>query len=86
MVTPPAALARGTLEAATYSDVAVRYLCANTHPDHDSICALRAANEAAFRAAFVSVLQLAQHLRLTLVGTVRVHGTKRQATPANMRP
>jgi transposase len=30
-----------TLEAATHSDVAVRYLCANHHPDHDSICAFR---------------------------------------------
>ena len=68
-----------TIEAATHSDVAVRYLCANTHPDHDSICAFRAANEAAFRAAFVSVLQLAQHLRLTQVGTVSVDGTKIQA-------
>jgi len=27
-----------TIEAASYSDVAVRYLCANHHPDHDSIC------------------------------------------------
>ena len=68
-----------TIEAATYSDVAVRYLCANTHPDHDSICAFRTANEAAFQAAFVSVLQLAQHLRLTRVGTVSVDGTKIQA-------
>jgi transposase len=68
-----------TIEAATYSDVAVRYLCANTHPDHDSICAFRTANEAAFRAAFVSVLQLAHHLRLTQVGTVSVDGTKIQA-------
>src|SRR5882672_5992470 len=68
-----------TIEAATYSDVAVRYLCANTHPDHDSICAFRAANEAAFRAAFVSVLQLAQELRLSKVGAVSVDGTKIQA-------
>jgi transposase len=68
-----------TIEAATHSDVAVRYLCANTHPDHDSICTFRTANEAAFRAAFVSVLQLAQHLRLTQVGTVSVDGTKIQA-------
>jgi transposase len=67
------------IEAATHSDVAVRYLCANTHPDHDSICAFRAANEAAFKAAFVSVLQLAHHLRLTQVGTVSVDGTKIQA-------
>ncbi len=68
-----------TIEAATHSDVAVRYLCANTHPDHDSICAFRAANGAAFKAAFVSVLQLAHHLRLTQVGTVSVDGTKIQA-------
>lgn len=67
------------IEAATHSDVAVRYLCANTHPDHDSICAFRAANETAFKAAFVSVLQLAHHLRLTQVGTVSVDGTKIQA-------
>jgi transposase len=67
------------IEAATHSDVAVRYLCANTHPDHDSICAFRTANETAFRAAFVSVLQLAHHLRLTKVGAVSVDGTKIQA-------
>ena len=68
-----------TIEAATYSDVAVRYLCANCHPDHDSICAFRVANAAAFRAAFVSVLQLAQQLRLTRLGSISVDGTKIQA-------
>ena len=65
-----------TIEAATYGAVAVRYLCANLHPDHDSICAFRAANQVAFRAAFVTVLQLAQQLRLTRVGTGSVDGTK----------
>ena len=68
-----------TIEAATYSDVAVRYLCANHHPDHDTLCAFRAANERAFQAAFVTVLQLAQQLKLTKVGTVSVDGTKIQA-------
>jgi len=68
-----------TIEAATYGDVAVRYLCANLHPDHSSICEFRAANEKAFRAAFVSVLELAQQLRLTKVGAVSVDGTKIQA-------
>ncbi len=67
------------IEAATHSDVAVRYLCANLHPDHSSICEFRTANGAAFRAAFVSVLQLAQQLRLTKVGAVSVDGTKIQA-------
>jgi len=68
-----------TIEAATYSDVAVRYLCANVHPDHSSICEFRVVNKAAFRAAFVSVLQLAQQLHLTKVGAVSVDGTKIQA-------
>lgn len=68
-----------TIEAATHSDVAVRYLCANEHPDHASICAFRVANEVAFKAAFVTVLQLARELRLTRVGTVSVDGTKIQA-------
>jgi transposase len=68
-----------TIEAATHSDVAVRYLCANHHPDHASICAFRTANKAAFDAAFVTVLQLAQHLKLTQLGTVSVDGSKIQA-------
>jgi transposase len=68
-----------TIEAATYSDVAVRYVCANLHPDHSSICEFRASNEKAFQAAFVSVLQLARQLRLSKVGAVSVDGTKIQA-------
>jgi transposase len=67
------------IEAATHSDVAVRYRCANQHPDHDSIGVFRTARRAAFPAAFVTVLQLAQPLRLTRVGTVSVDGTKLQA-------
>jgi transposase len=68
-----------TIEAATYSDVAVRYLCANHHPDHASICAFRTANQVAMDAAFVTVLQLGHHLKLTKVGTVSVDGSKIQA-------
>lgn len=67
------------IEAATHSDVAVRYLCANHHPDHDSICSFRAANKVAFEAAFVRVLQLAHQLKLTQVGTLSIDGTKIQA-------
>ena len=60
--------------------MAVRYLCANHHPDHASICTFRTANQAAFDAAFVTVLQLAQHLKLTKLGSVSVDGSK---LPAN---
>jgi transposase len=65
-----------TIEAATYSDVAVRYLCANQHPDPASICAFRTANEPAFAAAFTRVLQMAHQLHLTQLGSVSVDGTK----------
>jgi len=65
-----------TIEAATHSDVAVRYICANRHPDHDSICTFRTANEPAFVAAFTHVLQLAHQMRLTQVGSVSVDGSK----------
>jgi len=68
-----------TIEAATHSDLAVRYLCANHHPDHTSVCAFRTANQAAFDAAFVSVLELAQQLKLTKLGSVSVDGSKLQA-------
>lgn len=65
-----------TIEAATHSDVAVRFLCANEHPDHTTICDFRTANGPAIRAAFTRVLELAHHLRLTQVGHISVDGTK----------
>jgi transposase len=68
-----------TIEAATHNNLEMRYLCADHHPDHASICAFRTANKVAFDAAFVSVLQLARHLRLTQLGTVSIDGTKIQA-------
>ena len=65
-----------TIEAATFSDVAVRFICANQHPDHASICAFRTANEPAVVTAFTQVLHLAHQLRLTQVGSVSVDGSK----------
>jgi transposase len=64
------------IERATYRDVAVRFVAANTHPDHDTIATFRRRNEAAFKAAFLEVLLLARELRLLKVGTVSVDGTK----------
>lgn len=65
-----------TIEAATYSDVAVRYICGNEHPDHSSICEFRRANQTGIEAAFVQVLQMAQELKLLRVGTISIDGTK----------
>ena len=68
------------IEQATYSDVAVRYVCGNTHPDHDTICTFRRVNGALFKECFVKVLGLASELgHLRRVGGISVDGTKIQA-------
>ena len=63
------------IQQATYRDVAVRYLAANTHPDHDTICKFRRENLAAFQAAFVDILELAIELKLLKFGNVALDGT-----------
>jgi len=63
------------IERATYRDVSVRYLTANTHPDHDTICKFRRENFAAISQAFVEVLKLAKAMGVLRVGTVSVDGT-----------
>ena len=49
------------IERATYRDVSVRYLTADTHPDHDTICKFRRENKTAISKAFVEILQLAKN-------------------------
>jgi transposase len=68
------------IERATYRDIAVRFLCANRHPDHDSICKFRRENLAAIAAAFVDVLELARELKLLKLGTVSLDGTHIKAS------
>ena len=65
------------IEQASYWDVAVRYLCAQTHPDHDTICTFRRENKDAFEKFFVHVLDVAARSKaLKKLGTVSVDGTK----------
>jgi len=64
------------IEQASYSIVSVRYLCANTHPDHDTICRFRRQNKALLEETFVKVLELASELKIAKVGTVAIDGTK----------
>lgn len=68
------------IERATYRDVGVRYVAANLHPDHDTICSFRRHNVEAIAVAFESVLLLARELGLLRVGTVSVDGTKVDAS------
>jgi transposase/Skp family chaperone for outer membrane proteins len=67
------------IERATYRDVAIRYLCAGTHPDHDTICKFRRENLEAFRESFVDVLELARELKILKLGNVSLDGTHLKA-------
>jgi transposase len=67
------------IERSTYKDVAVRFLCANQHPDHNTICIFRRNNERAISAAFLHILKLAKELGILKVGTVSTDGTKIKA-------
>jgi transposase len=66
------------IETLTHENVAVRLLCADTHPDHDTICKFRRENKALLESAFHGVLELAAEARVLQVGdlTVSVDGTK----------
>jgi len=67
------------IERASWKDVAVRYICGNLHPDHDTICAFRVGNQRAISEAFLQVLLLAKEMNVLKVGTVSVDGTKIKA-------
>jgi transposase len=73
------------IERASFDSVAVRYLCANTHPDHDTIAAFRRNNEALVRGCFVSVLGLARESGLLRLGSVSLDGTKLRGSASKGR-
>lgn len=66
------------IERATYTDVAVRFLTGDTHPDHDTICEFRRQNRPVLAESFVRVLELARELKLLKFGqlTLAADGTK----------
>lgn len=66
------------IQTATHENVAVRYLCADHHPDHDSICKFRRENKELLTSAFHQVLELAAATQVLKVGdlTVSLDGTK----------
>ncbi|MGY8648946.1 MAG: transposase, partial [Verrucomicrobiales bacterium] len=67
------------IERATHRDVAIRYLTAGTHPDHDRICKFRRKNLKAFRESFVDVLELASELKLLKLGNLSLDDTHLKA-------
>ncbi len=73
------------IERATYRDLGVRYICADRHPDHDTICKFRRENFEAIAESFLQVLLLARELKLLRVGMVSVDGTKLEANASKHR-
>ena len=73
------------IERATYRDIAVRFVAANLHPDHDTVAVFRRTNKAAVEAAFLQVLLLARETGLLRLGTVSIDGTKIDANASKLR-
>jgi transposase len=64
------------LERETYDSVAVRYVAANRHPDHDTIANFRKRFLKELSALFVQILSVAQQLGVLKIGKVSLDGTK----------
>ena len=67
------------IETATHESIAFRYIAANEHPDHDSLCAFRKRFLKEIEALFVQVLCIARQMKLLKLGTIALDGTKIQA-------
>lgn len=72
-------------ERATHTNVAMRYLTADTNPDHDTIVKFRRENAGVVREMFLRVLQLTAEMRVLRLGTVSVVGTKINANTSKHR-
>ena len=64
------------IESASYDSLAFRYIAANTHPDHDTLCTFRKRFLKEIEALFVQVLGIAKEMKLLKLGTVALDGTK----------
>ena len=67
------------LERASHDSLSFRYICANTHPDHDSIATFRRRFAKQLEACFVQILLIADTMGALKLGTVSLDGTKVKA-------
>ncbi len=67
------------MEHASYGDIAFRYLCADQHPDHDTISEFRRLHLPVLAQLFTQVLQLCDKAGLVKLGHVAIDGSKFQA-------
>ena len=64
------------LEAATYDSIAFRFICANTHPDHDTIATFRRRFLPQLEPLFTAILVLAAEMGFLKLGTVSLDGSR----------
>lgn len=67
------------LERRTYDSVAFRFIAANAHPDHDSICEFRKRLGPQLQKHFVAILAIAGQMGVLKLGQVSIDGTKIEA-------
>lgn len=64
------------LERATFDSVAMRYVAANQHPDHDTIADFRKRLRQEVKGLFVQILGVARQMGVLKLGNVSLDGTK----------
>lgn len=67
------------IEEATYESLAFRYVAANQHPDHDTICTFRKRFMGELEELFTQILLLAAEMGLAELGDVSIDGSKFKA-------
>jgi transposase len=67
------------LEAATYDSVALRFITANTHPDHDTIATFRKRFLEQLKPLFAQILMIAHRMGVCKLGKVSLDGSKVKA-------
>jgi transposase len=73
------------LERASHDSLAFRYICANTHPDHESIATFRRRFALQLEACFTQILLIAGTMGALKLGTVSLDGTKVKANASRSK-
>ena len=81
------------IERNSHDHVPVRYLCGDTHPDHDTICEFRRRNGELFAHSFAQVIERAARSGVLKVGGITVAigrhegaGQREQTRGGELRP
>lgn len=69
------------IEPASYDSLAFRYIAANSHPEHDTLCAFGKRCAGEIESLFVQVLGIAKQMKLLKLGTLALDGTKERLAP-----